>query len=451
MLNGSIVGLTYLALGRMEARRESVWLTPLAIFFFFFAVEMGPASIYVGYGLGTDSWLPFSRWMIPAKDVAAGYMVSLVGMLAMHAGIETSRPRLFHNPLRTRQQKEFPFLAFALLWLLGVISTYRPLAVVHIGAFGIIFQYGALAGLLPLSFLSSRQLGISRVTHGALFAGGTCGLLAASAASQNSSKMTMVLAFLPLAALLTQTKRYRKVLPIAASAGLFVYLAVIAPAINESRNIPALRGMTAWDRVVQAAELHSMLANTEPAEQFLLEQFGKLMNRMFEAPSSTGFLVSEVARTGLQMGETMRILEYAFIPRILWPEKPVVSRGAWFTTYLGMAPRPEEATSSTGMTAFGEWYWNFGILGEIAGMFLIGALHGGLWRLAGNYPFYEPLRMLLYVAVIVDVVMLPEVSTVLVTAVALYVMFGTVVLLRKIAVNRSPRPGVINYAGSQVA
>jgi len=127
----------------------------------------------------------------------------------------------------------------------------------------------------------------------------------------------------------------------------------------------------------------------------------------------------------------MQDLKYAFIPRIVWRDKPIVSRGTWFTTYLGMAPRPEEATTSTGMTAYGEWYWNFGILGVIGGMFLTGVLEGGLWRLAGTFPAYEPHTMLLYVAITVNVIVLPEASTVLVTLVALYLMFGGFLLLRR--------------------
>jgi len=138
-----------------------------------------------------------------------------------------------------------------------------------------------------------------------------------------------------------------------------------------------------------------------------------------------------VARSGLQWGQTMRDLEYAFIPRIVWSEKPIVSRGAWFTTYIGMASSPEEATSSTGMTAFGEWYWNFGVLGEIGGMLLTGVLLGGLWHLVGSYPIFEPFKMLLYAAVLVNCVMLPEASSVLVTMAGLYILFGGSIFLRK--------------------
>jgi hypothetical protein len=155
-----------------------------------------------------------------------------------------------------------------------------------------------------------------------------------------------------------------------------------------------------------------------------------LMGRLFELPQVTGFMVGEVTRSGLQMGSTMNTFYYAFIPRIIWPEKPSVSRGAWFTTYLRMARREEEATTATGMTTVGEWYWNFGVVGVAVGMFLTGALLSGLWRLAGSVPLHQPGNMVLYVAITVNVLNLPDATSPIVSAVALYLLFGMLVLLR---------------------
>ena len=438
VLSGCIIGAAYAWLGVTEARRGPLWLTPLSVFFFFYGVEMGPATIYIGYGLHANPWLPFSTTLISAKHLAAGYLISLIGMFAFHAGLDTLRPAHICTGLR-RYPQPFPFLSFGVLLLGSVLCLYRPLAVIPFGMFAIMLQYGGLAALLPLAFASSHQLRISRLTQRMLLGVGTGGLLVGAAASQNSSKMEILLALLPLFALLVQTRRFRRWLPFAAAAGLFFYLALVAPAINNSRDIPTVRGLTTWGKVVQSAETNSILSPGISTWDLLSEQYGSLMMRMFEAPSATGFIVGEVTRSGLQLGETMRTLEYAFIPRIIWPQKPIVSRGAWFTTYIGMAPRPQEATTSTGMTAFGEWYWNFGIPGEIAGMFLIGILLGGLWRLVGSYPVFEPMKMLLYAAILVDSVMLPEASSVLVTMVALYLLFGGWVFFRRIVDLRTIR------------
>src|SRR5579864_3440883 len=259
IFNGCVVFVAYLSLGLMEVRRQYIWLTPLSVFFLFYSVEMGPATIYVGYSLLSDPWLPFTKWLIPAKDLATGYLFSLLGMLAMHIGIQVLRPHPLPTNPAERKAHHFPFLAFGSLWILGVATVYRPLMSISVGAFGIIFQYGALAALLPLAFLRPCQIGISRACHAALLAIGTCGLVAAAAASQNSFKQTVVVAFLPVAALLIQQERYRKWIPFAISAGLLLYLGLIAPAINESRNIPTVRGISSWDKVLEAAETHSIL------------------------------------------------------------------------------------------------------------------------------------------------------------------------------------------------
>jgi hypothetical protein len=119
----------------------------------------------------------------------------------------------------------------------------------------------------------------------------------------------------------------------------------------------------------------------------------------------------------------MAYTAYAFIPRVIWPDKPAVPRGAWFTAYIGFSPSEEEATTSTGMTATGELYWNFGIPGVLIGMFTIGCLLGGLWRMAGADPRHSLLRMLLYVLVMVNMTNMPEAITVFVSIAATFLAF----------------------------
>src|SRR5205085_5940176 len=97
--------------------------------------------------------------------------------------------------------------------------------------------------------------------------------------------------------------------------------------------------------------------------------------------------------------------------------------------YLGAAAREAETVSSTGMTATGEWYWNFGPVGIVFGMLLTGLLFGLLWQMAGAFPITEPLRMLLYVIVTVEsMVDQPEAVTIIVAGVANVLIFGTVLI-----------------------
>lgn len=69
-----------------------------------------------------------------------------------------------------------------------------------------------------------------------------------------------------------------------------------------------------------------------------------------------------------------------FIPRFLWPDKPLYMPGAWFTWYLGRARSPETATSATGMMLPTELYWMFGIAGVIMGTVILSFLYFQIWR-----------------------------------------------------------------------
>jgi hypothetical protein len=83
------------------------------------------------------------------------------------------------------------------------------------------------------------------------------------------------------------------------------------------------------------------------------------------------------------------------------------------------------------MTTVGEWYWNFGVAGVAVGMFLTGALLSGLWRLAESYPIHQPANIVLYVAIIMNVLNLPDATSPIVSAGALYLLFGALAYLRK--------------------
>ena len=69
-----------------------------------------------------------------------------------------------------------------------------------------------------------------------------------------------------------------------------------------------------------------------------------------------------------------------FVPRFLWPDKPLYQPGAWFTWYLGYADSPETATTATAMMLPTELYWMFGIAGVFLGMAAIAVLYFWTWK-----------------------------------------------------------------------
>jgi hypothetical protein len=185
-----------------------------------------------------------------------------------------------------------------------------------------------------------------------------------------------------------------------------------------------MTGTDLFDQLASAAKQSVGLESHQvsPGSQAVSEQF---FLRQFE-PLPVGFILGEVERDGLRYGETMAYASYAFIPRLLWPDKPSLSKGSWFTVYLGFSPREPEATTSTGITATGELYWNFGIVGVVLGMLFIGMLIGAVWRLAGADPRGKLLHMVLYTSLLLDIMNMSEAVTVVAFWAAEFLIFGMV-------------------------
>lgn len=115
----------------------------------------------------------------------------------------------------------------------------------------------------------------------------------------------------------------------------------------------------------------------EAARQTLLSRL-----TTFNPLSQIGYLVE---RDGPLAGETLDYLGYAFVPRFLWPEKPLIAKGAWFAIQIGQGyiGRDGAPTNSVGMTIPGELYLNFGWSGVFVGCLLYGALFAVFWTRTG--------------------------------------------------------------------
>jgi len=74
-------------------------------------------------------------------------------------------------------------------------------------------------------------------------------------------------------------------------------------------------------------------------------------------------------RVPYQGGWTLSYIVIGFIPRILWPGKPVFDAGQWITDNYGTGSR-----SSTAVSWIGDFYMNFGIPGVVIGMLCMGFL-----------------------------------------------------------------------------
>jgi hypothetical protein len=113
----------------------------------------------------------------------------------------------------------------------------------------------------------------------------------------------------------------------------------------------------------------STYAGTFEARELFLE--GLVMTSMrFSGLDLATIIVRDTPdRVPFQGGWTIGYVFMAYIPRVLWPGKPLLSIGQWVTDHYGGGPG---IRSQTGPTWVGELFFNFGWSGVVLGMFLLG-------------------------------------------------------------------------------
>jgi hypothetical protein len=162
--------------------------------------------------------------------------------------------------------------------------------------------------------------------------------------------------------------RERHMVPVLAVGAAF---ALFYGLLGETRS----RGVHGLERFSDLREYHHWRSNTSglPPQQTLVARLTS-----FNQLSQIGALVE---RNGFYDGKTFEYLAYAFVPRVLWPEKPKIALGAWYAMEIGQAVETEDGwyNNSVNMTQAGELYLNFGWLGVIAGLPLFGAGLAFFW------------------------------------------------------------------------
>jgi hypothetical protein len=88
------------------------------------------------------------------------------------------------------------------------------------------------------------------------------------------------------------------------------------------------------------------------------------------------------AQDGPLNGQTLAYLGFVFVPRFLWPEKPIVQKGGWFAWRIGQAWIEPDGTysNSVNMTIPGELYLNYGWIGVLVGCPLFGMILAMFWK-----------------------------------------------------------------------
>jgi len=437
-LGGFLVAPVYLGLTAFEMRRSPVLVSPLSFYFFWYSVGLGLAALSIAGRVAGRDLILLASYEVRPEQLASGYVLMLLGSVAFHFGVQITRPLDRQSPAISGVTREgsrrYPRLLL-FIWAVGVAARLFGSPTTMAGAlFGIVI-WASNAALCAYCLSTSRSK--PRLSWAIL----VLGCLAELACNlQSSSKAYIMYSFFPIVWTFTFFRSYRIwLIPIGAALILF-YLGIVAPVVTVAREDGSLsEGETYAGRLLKHYGQNGL------ADANLGLQVERLFERQFD-PISTGFIHGEVEKYGFLYGDELDYLAYAFIPRLFWPEKPTVTRGAWFTVYLGGASTEAQATSATALTAAGELYWNFGTWGVIAGMVLVGTLVGLMWRVAGASPQVDPLRMLVYFNCIIAVVDNAECGVMAVGIVHRILLLGSVIWLwdlriRRLAAERlSPAP-----------
>lgn len=420
----AVIFPTYLFLAWIEARRAPLGLSPLSFYFAWYSLALGVAALHMANRIDDRERISFSVTYIRHDDTAAAYIIYLIGSLALHAGLQILRPI---EPPESRdaaeELDEIPVLSFGLLWIAGTFVRLFSTSVSFLGAAIGVLNWAPLAALCAYALVRGARPRPG--LHYWIILG--AGMVIEAAFNlRTGSKAYIMFSFLPALWIFAREPRYKKFLLPAGALLTLLYVTLVAPVVSSSRELQWSANETQTDRIVRTYLEKNYENDTleEQAEKFLTRQFD---------PVPVAFLYREVERTGLRYGETLDYMAYAFIPRPLWPEKPSVSRGAWFTLYLGQARNERSVTTSTGQTATGELYWNFGLPGVVAGMAFIGLLFGGVWRIAGPRPHKDGLLFLLYITICFGMVDMPEAGTVVVGVVYRILVIGMLIWITRYA------------------
>jgi len=169
-------------------------------------------------------------------------------------------------------------------------------------------------------------------------------------------------------------------LALALAVGVFV----VFPVVTAWRQVSTAAGTD--NPVTVASKLpahylhHDLLTGGERrlrTGDLVTEPLATTSHRLYGFDSMTLVVRHTPSQIPYRLGATMEGLWTGVVPRILWPDKPNIGIGYWFAVHYWGTPAGVEQVPQT-VTHPGELYIDFGLIGVIVGMALL-----GLWyRLA---------------------------------------------------------------------
>ena len=221
------------------------------------------------------------------------------------------------------------------------------------------------------------------------------------------------------AAALDRIRRHHLVLVAASGLAVATFVPVIA-AVRQDRT-----GTVGTDDIASASD-----AVTAPFAYWLGGvssgdgAYAKFFGRQAEVAAATGLVTTLTPAVIPYEGlDRFLTLPAALIPRVLWPDKPMLSRGVWFSAnFRGLG---QNTTSYSAMTIFSEGYLFYGWIGAALAMVIAGVVLAVLRHRLDN-PGLAPV----YLALLPTILHVePEFSSYLNTLIQRSVVFVVVFIL----------------------
>ena len=187
---------------------------------------------------------------------------------------------------------------------------------------------------------------------------------------------------------------------------LFIGLVLFYPFSNAYRSIVrggGTEGVTSVEGAAQAGEkaFRDVGEGESSAGDLLRQGLDHALGRL-DLLTSVAQVLTLGSRASMVKGDVhwWMLPIYPFVPRFLWPSKPLLQEGGWFTLALqGRSGDSISAGSSTAVTYPGDLYLQFGVLGIPVGMFILGMVTQCFTnRVRGAV---EPRDLFLYTAVFI--------------------------------------------------
>ena len=150
------------------------------------------------------------------------------------------------------------------------------------------------------------------------------------------------------------------------------------------------------DRAVSAAQHWDRV-------EYFERSLGAFITRSAVVTSPAAVIRSVPRWVDYQHGKTIAFAFLSFIPRVVWPDKPVMTTGKEFGHVFGLVNFVDVETQIA-CTLVGEMYWNFGVPGVVGWALFFGCACRWVYRRYGEGGENDGVRKALYVALLFPLV-----------------------------------------------